>query len=257
MRDKEFETKAIHSKPEDSEFYRAINTPIFQSSTYKYGERAEYDDIRYARLNNSPNHHVLHHRLADLEKAEAALVTSSGMSAISTALLAVLSKGDHLLMQNCVYGGTYGFVMQDLPRFGIEVDFFDASDAKSLATQIKLNTRAIYLESISNPMMRVPAFAEIVNLAQAKKIVTLIDNTYATPYNFQPARVGIDISLHSCSKQINGHSDVIAGAVIGKNSFITPITKMLNKLGGCLDPHACFLLERGMKTLGLRVKQQN
>ena len=252
-----FDTKAVHSKPEGLNFSQAVNTPIFQSSTYEYGEKAEYDSIKYARLNNTPNHDVLHHLLTTLEEAESALVTSSGMSAISTTLLGLLSQGDHILVQSCIYGGTYGFITQDLPRFGITFDFFDAANVDTLKAKIKKNTKAIYLESISNPMMRLPDFSSLVDFAKKNALMTLIDNTYTTPYNFKPSLAGIDISLHSATKQLNGHSDIIAGAIIGKKDYLKPIGKMLNKLGGCLDTHACYLLERGLKTLGLRVRQQN
>lgn len=251
------ETKLIHAGEMRPRIHGAVNLPIFQSATFEYGGEADYNDIRYIRLNNTPNHNVLHAKLAAIESAEAAIVSASGMAAISTALLSILSQGDHILMQDCLYGGTHDFVTKDLPALGIEYDFIDASRPSTWDAKLRPTTKAIYVESIANPLMDVPDLAAVVDFARAHKIISLIDNTFASPINFRPAEIGFDLSLHSCTKYLNGHSDIVAGACIGKAEIVKAVTHKLNHFGGTLDPHAAFLLHRGMKTLALRVRQQN
>ncbi len=231
--------------------------PIFQSAMFEYAGETSYHDLKYIRLNNTPNHMALHEKLAALENAEAALVTASGMAAISTALLSVLSSGDHLLVQDCLYGGTHDFVTKDLRTFGISYDFIDANDPDSWKKNLRPNTKAIYVEAITNPTMQVADHKAIVEFAKAHRRVTLIDNTFASPINFRPLDWGFDLSLHSCTKYLNGHSDIVAGAVIGRAELVDKIKHKLDHLGGSLDPHACFLLHRGMKTLAVRVRHQN
>lgn len=251
------ETKLIHAGELRPRVHGAVNLPIFQSATYEYGGEDDYHDIRYIRLNNTPNHNVLHAKLAAIEGAESAMVAASGMAAISTTLLSLLSQGDHFLLQDCLYGGTHDFVTKDLPAFGIEYDFIDASDPSSWEGKLRKNTRAIYVETIANPLMGVPELTAVVDLARSHKIVSIIDNTFASPINFRPAEIGFDLSLHSCTKYLNGHSDIVGGACIGKADLVKNVTRKLNHLGGTLDPHAAFLLHRGMKTLSLRVNYQN
>jgi len=224
---------------------------------FEYSGETSYHDIRYIRLNNTPNHAALHEKLSALENAEAALVTSSGMAAISTALLAVLSNGDHLLAQNCLYGGTHTFVTDDLEKFGISYDFIDADDPESWKGKLRQNTKAIYVETMTNPLLEVADHKAVVKFAKKNRLVSLIDNTFASPINFRPPEHGFDLSLHSCTKYLNGHSDIVAGAVIGRAELVEKVKHKLDHLGGSLDPHACFLLHRGMKTLALRVRFQN
>lgn len=254
---KRVETKLIHAGELRPRVLGAVNLPIFQSATYEYGGEDDYHDIRYIRLNNTPNHTVLHAKLSEIEGAEAAMVAASGMAAISTTLLSLLAKGDHILLQDCLYGGTHDFVTKDLPALGIEYDFIDASDPSSWESKIRKSTKAIYVETIANPLMGVPELAAVVDFARSHGIVSLIDNTFASPINFRPAEIGFDLSLHSCTKYLNGHSDIVGGACIGKAVLVKNVTRKLNHLGGTLDPHAAFLLHRGMKTLALRVRQQN
>ena len=254
---REVETKLIHAGEPDPLIEGAISMPIFQSSTYAYTGETSYHDLRYIRLNNTPNHRVLHEKLAALENAESALVTGSGMAAISTSLLTVLSAGDHVLAQQCLYGGTYTFITGELPKYGIQFDLIDVEDPGDWERKLKPNTKAIYVETIANPLLDVPDFKAVVDFAKQHNLVSLIDNTVASPINFRPAEWGIDISLHSGTKYLNGHSDIVAGAVIGPADLVKQITHGLNHLGGSLDPHACFLLHRGMKTLGVRMRHQN
>ena len=254
---KHLETKLIHAGEPEPLINGAVSMPIFQSSTYQYTGETSYDDLRYIRLNNTPNHVALHQKLAALENAEAALVTASGMAVISTTLLTILSSGDHFLAQECLYGGTHDFITRDLVALGISFDFIDCDDPDSWKAQLRPNTKAIYVETMTNPLLQVADLKAVVEFARAHSLLSLIDNTFASPVNFRPPEWGFDLSLHSCTKYLNGHSDIVAGAVIGRADLIEKITHKLNHLGGSLDPHACFLLHRGLKTLAVRVKYQN
>lgn len=254
---KHLETKLIHAGEPDPLIGGAVSMPIFQSSTYEYTGQTSYHDLKYIRLNNTPNHVSLHEKLTSLENAKAALVTASGMAAISTALLTVLSSGDHLLAQDCLYGGTYDFITKDFATFGISFDFIDGGDPDSWGRRLRSNTKAIYVETMTNPLLQVADLKAVVEFAKTHGLVSLIDNTFASPINFRPPEWGFDLSLHSCTKYLNGHSDIVGGAVIGSVDLIEKIRHKLNHLGGSLDPHACFLLHRGMKTLAVRVKYQN
>ena len=254
--DKSFETKLIHTGEPRPRINGAINVPIFQSSTYEYTGEGSYHDVRYLRLSNTPNHLALHKKLAALEGSEAALVTSSGMSAISTGLLTFLKTGDHLLAHNTLYGGTADFVNNELSGYGIEHDLIDASNPSEWDSKLKPNTKVIYVETITNPLMDVPELGKIIEFAKSHGLISMIDNTFASPLLYCPVVQGFDLSLHSCTKYINGHSDIVAGAVIGSSNYVDQVTKNLNHLGGSLDSNACFLLHRGIKTLALRMNKQ-
>jgi len=251
------DTRIVHAGEPRPRILGAVSIPIFQSAMYEYGGEADYHDLKYIRLNNTPNHAALHAKLADLESAEAALVTASGMAAISTALLTVLDAGDHALVQDTLYGGTHDLITKDFAGFGIEYDFIDADDPDSWEAKLRPNTRAMYFESLSNPLMGLPDFGAAVAFARAHGLVTLIDNTFPSPYNFRPPEHGFDLSLHSCTKYLNGHSDLVAGAVVGRAELVERVRRKLNHLGGTLDPHACFLLHRGIKTLAVRMRHHN
>lgn len=251
------ETKLIWAGDIRPKIQGAVNLPIFQSSTYEYSEAGSYDDIRYIRLNNTPNHLVLGERLAAIEGAEAGLVTASGMAAITTVLLTFLKPGDHLIAQNTLYGGTYDFITKSLPAFNIDYDLIDGDKPEEWGQYLRLNTRAIYVESITNPLMQVCDLKEIVAFARENNLISLIDNTFATPINFRPIEIGFDISLHSCTKYLNGHNDLVAGVILSRADLVDRIKRELNIYGGTLDPHTCYLLQRGLKTLALRVRSQN
>ncbi|HKA19320.1 MAG TPA: PLP-dependent transferase [Blastocatellia bacterium] len=251
------ETKLIHAGEPEPRVMGAVSLPIFQTAMFEYAGEESYHDIRYIRMNNSPNHVALHRKLSALENAEAGLVAASGMAAITTSLLTILSTGDHLLAQNCLYGGTHDFLTKDFASFGIEFDFIDGADPASWKRKLRPNTRAIYVEAMSNPLLQVTDLKAAAAFAKEHGLVSLIDNTFASPINFRPAEWGFDVSLHSCTKYLNGHSDIVGGACIGRADLIERITHKLNHLGGSMDPHAAFLLYRGMKTLALRVKHQN
>lgn len=254
---KRLETKLVHAGEPRPRIDGAVEMPIFQSATFEYRGEKRYDDVRYLRLNNTPNHLALHGKLAALEGSEAALVTASGMAAISTALLTVLSAGDHLLAQSCLYGGTHDFVTREFAGLGLSFDFIDADRRDSWRAQLKPNTRAIYVEAMTNPLLEVADLKAVAEFARAHGLISIIDNTFASPVNFRPIEAGFDLVLHSATKYLNGHSDIVAGAVAGSAALIERIRHKANHLGGSLDPHAAFLLNRGLKTLALRVRYQN
>lgn len=256
-----FETKLIHGGEPSPLIERAVTMPIFQSSTYEIGDgqsgEINYNDIKYVRLNNTPNHLALHQKIAQIELAESALVSSSGMASISSALLGLVGPGEHLIAQDNLYGGTFHFLKEFFPKMGREVTFFPAENTEDLKKHLKSSTKAIYVESISNPLLKIPNLQEVVKFAKSNGLVSLIDNTFPSPVNFNPIPFGFDVALHSATKYLNGHSDVVAGAMVSTEKLIKQITPLFNHLGGCLDPHACFLLHRGIKTLGARVRYQN
>ncbi len=231
--------------------------PIFQSANFEFAGETDYNDLKYIRLNNTPNHQALHEKLAACEEAEAALVMGSGMAAISTALLTVLKAGDHLLAQDCLYGGTYSFLTQDLADFGIEFTFVSGQDPAAWKAALRPNTKAFYVEAMTNPLVEVADLSGVAAFCAEHGLVSMIDNTFASPVNYRPCAHGYTLSLHSATKYLNGHSDIVAGAVLGPREWISRVVGRLNHLGGCLDPSACHLLHRGLKTLELRVERQN
>ncbi len=251
------DTKLIHAGEPRPRYGGAVVLPIFQSAMLEQVDGANYHDLGYIRLNNSPNHKALHEKLAALEGAQAGLVTASGMAAISTAILTSLGSGGHLLVQDSLYGGTHDFLTQDLLALGGAFDFIDAENPASWKAALRPNTRAIYTEALTNPTLKVADHAAVTAFAREHGLVAMIDSTFASPINFRPIEHGYHLVLHSCTKYLNGHSDIVAGAVLGDADRIRQITLKLNHLGGSLDPHACFLLHRGIKTLGVRMRHQN
>lgn len=254
---KRLDTKLIHAGEPQPRVQGAVILPIFQTAMYETAGESDYHAVRYIRLNNSPNHLALHQKLAALENAEAALVTASGMAAIATTLLTALAVGDHILVQDCLYGGTHDLLTRDFAAFGLAYDFIDADDPVSWKRKLRPTTKALYVESMSNPSLQVGDLQAIAYFAREHDLLSIIDNTFASPVNFRPLEWGFDLSLHSATKYLNGHSDIVAGAVIGRAELVTRITHKLNHLGGSLDPHAAFLLHRGLKTLAVRVRFQN
>ncbi|GAB4566061.1 MAG: PLP-dependent aspartate aminotransferase family protein [Haliangiales bacterium] len=258
------ETKLIHAGEPRPRIEGAATIPIFQSTVFEHRDGADYHGAIYPRLSNLPNHHAMHAKLAALEGGEAALVTASGMAAISSAVLTVLGAGGHLLLQEGVYGGTHSFVTEHLPKLGHSFDFIDCDDGANADTgaaawkaKLRPNTRAIYVETMSNPMLQVSDHRAVIAFAREHGLIAIIDNTFASPVNFRPIEHGYDIVVHSCTKYMNGHSDLVAGCVVGGAEQVEEIRHTLNHLGGSIDPLGCFLLQRGLKTLALRVRAQN
>jgi cystathionine beta-lyase/cystathionine gamma-synthase len=251
------DTQLVHVGEDLARAHGSVAPPIYQSATFVTEPGESYDEIRYARLNNTPNHLAVQEKIAAIAGGKACVVTASGMAAISTSLLTVLKSGDHVLIQNCVYGGTHSLLVEDLPAAGISFTVIDGRDPDAWEGALKPETRAIYVESIANPLLDVICLSEVVAFASQHGLVSLIDNTFCSPVNFRPLTMGFDIELHSATKYLNGHSDIVAGCVIGSSEYVKRITHRLNHLGGCLDPHACFLLHRGLKTLSLRMASHN
>ena len=254
------DTDVVHAGSPHPRIEGAVVTPLFQSANYLMADESTYGAVRYIRLSNSPNHLSLHARLAAIESGEAAMVTASGMAAISAAILAFVGSGEHLLAQKTLYGGTQTFLDHDGPRLNVTHTAIDLSDPDGPARwqqALRPETRIMLLESISNPLMEVGDLEAAVKFAKAHDLVTVIDSTFASPVNFRPREIGIDLVVHSATKYLNGHSDIVAGAVIGSAEQVERVRNLLLHLGGALDPHACFLFERGLKTLVLRVERQN
>jgi cystathionine beta-lyase len=246
-------TLCIHAGTHLDEATGGACSPIFTSTAFAYPNPAS-ENI-YPRYFNVPNQRVINRKLAALEQGEDALVFGSGMAAISTLLLAHLSPGDHAVFQADLYGGTHQLVTQELVRLGIGVSFSRTTDG--FAAALRSNTRLIYVESPSNPLLRCVDLPAIAAMGRARGILTIIDNTFATPINQNPIAMGLDAVVHSATKYLNGHSDVNAGVVVSSAKVIRVLSESAMLYGGMLDAHACYQLERGLKTLALRVRQHN
>ena len=250
-------TLAVHAGEPDPPIDGAVTMPLFQSSTYLLGEPAEFDDIRYVRLNNTPNHEALAQKLAALEGVEAAVVTPSGTAAIAAAFLSQLGSGDHVIAPAQMYAGTRKIIDRMCERHGLRASFVSYDHSSAWEQALTARTRLLYIEPLVNPVLRVPPLDALAEFAQRHHLLSVVDNTLLTPHNFRPAEMGFDLVLHSASKYLNGHSDVVAGVVAGSSHRVRDVRKTLNLFGICLDPHACFLLNRGLKTLPLRMEAQN
>ena len=238
---------------EDKQFKGAIS-PLFMTNSYAY-ENVEV--LRYPRYFNTPNQEALCKKIAALEKTAAGLIFGSGMAAISTALLAFLNKGDHVVVQQTIYGGAYNFIVEEFPKYGIEFDFTKGFSKEDFSSKIKANTKVIYVETPSNPLMKITDLEMIASLAKESNLTSIIDNTFASPINQTPSDFGIDVIIHSATKYLGGHSDICAGAVAASNEHIEKIWNVAKNLGGSLSEYTVWLLERSMKTLAIRVKAHN
>ncbi|HKQ68206.1 MAG TPA: aminotransferase class I/II-fold pyridoxal phosphate-dependent enzyme, partial [Polyangiaceae bacterium] len=236
-RDLRIETMAVHSGKEVAPPAGAVVFPIHQSAVYTLPPGAPYHDIPYGRLSNTPSQLHLHERLRGLEGAEAAVATASGMAAVTTTLLALMRQGDHLLVGDSLYGGTHHFLTQRAPDLGWAYTFVDAHDPDSWAAAATPKTKVFLVESITNPLVKVPRLREVVDFCRKAKLVSIVDNTFASPVNFRPLDLGFDIVFHSATKYLNGHSDLIAGCVMGRTEHLELIRRALNSYGGSLDPH--------------------
>jgi len=255
--DKRFATRSVHSGTQHIE--GAVNTPIFQSSTYYL------TDERYAGWADGAQHTLIYSRLSSvnseacvekicaLEGAEDGELFASGMAAISTVLMGLLSKGDHVVANPDIYGGTYGLMTQELPRFGIDVSMADMRDPQSYEAAIQENTKMLYIESLSNPVLKICDIEAMVAIARTHNLLLVIDNTFTTPWGCQPVEMGCDLVIHSTTKYLGGHSDIVGGAVVGRKDLIAELFPKKIHFGGSPDPHACYLLERGMRTLSARM----
>ncbi len=248
-------TAAIHAGEIHPKVQRAAITPIFQSVVYEHEETGDDKTVLYPRYGNLPNHDVVHARIATLEQADDAHVVASGMAAVTAAILASTRHGGRILMQRDLYGGTHAFAIHDLPAMGRSVTFVDAHDVAGFEKAMGPDVQAIYVEAMSNPLSRVIDHEQVVAFARRNKLTSIIDSTFAPPVLWQPAKVGFDLVVHSATKFLNGHSDLTAGVVAGRRELMGKVRSLARRLGGSLDGLNVWLLERGMKTLPLRVER--
>jgi len=253
---KKFSTKCVHEGEIKDTMYQGIVSPLFMSTTYPWYGGEDAEKKPYPRYFNTPNQEFLSKKIAALENGEKALIFSSGMAAISTSIMANVKSGDHIIFQEDLYGGTRNFIKTEFNKYGIEYTFTKGLDSNHFSDEIKDNTVGIYIESPSNPLLKIVDLKAISSIANQKSIWTMIDNTFASPVNQNPINHGIDIVIHSATKYLGGHSDISAGAVISTNSKIKKILDSAKNFGGNLSDYTVWLLERSMKTLHIRVKEQ-
>ena len=247
-------TQSVHAGSKGDNVYKGMVTPIYPSSAYDYEDLPE---TLYPRYFNTPNQKAVAEKLATLENAEDGIVFSSGMAAILTSIFALMKKGDHAIFQNDLYGGTYHGVVNELPRYGMEYSMVDGSDPANFEKAIQPSTRIIYIETPSNPTLKITDIKAVAGIARRRGILTIIDNTFASPVNQNPVDLGIDVVTHSGTKYIGGHSDICCGAVLTSRALTEKILASAIHFGGSLDAHTCWLVERSLKTIVLRVRQQN
>ncbi len=255
--DSRIETLAVHAGERRPGPQGSVVFPIYQGTVYAVEPGTDYHDIKYHRLSSTPSQSYLHDKLAALEGAEAALATSSGMAAVTTALLSVMRPGDHLLSSDVLYGGTHDFLTHHAEQLGWTYTFVDPARPETWREARTDRTKVFLVESITNPLVRVGRLREVAEFARVHGLTSIIDNTFATPVNLRPLSLGFDLVFHSATKYLNGHSDLVAGCVMGSAESVAAVRRTLNHFGGSLDPHAGFLLARGLKTLALRVRAQN
>jgi|LGVD01.1.fsa_nt_gb methionine-gamma-lyase len=263
-KEKKFSTQCVHAGEAPDLLYGAHTTPIYQTSTFVFDNAqqgaarfaGEEEGYIYARVPpNTPTHEVFVKKIAALEGGETGQTFSSGMAAITAVALSQLKQGDHLLSTNVVYGGTYGLFSSILTRFGIEVSFVDTSDLEEVKKNLKKNTRIIFLETPANPTMIVSDIEEIGKLSRDIGALSVVDSTFTTPCFQRPLQLGADVVVHSCTKYIGGHADLLGGVVVGKKDFIESMKSVVNCTGGIMGPHEAWLCIRGLKTLHIRMEK--
>lgn len=247
-------TKCVHSGDLIDDRFKGATSPIFPSTAYDF---IDVEDDKYPRYFNTPNQLALSKKIADLENCEAALLFGSGIAAIFTSLFSFLKSEDHVIFQGSIYGGTLNLVIKEFKKFNIEYSLVDSFDIKEYEMEIKENTKIIFIESPSNPLLKVIDLQAISNLSKKYNLISIIDNTFSSPINQNPSDFGIDIIIHSATKYLGGHSDILAGALASTKSNIDKIIESSINYGGNLSEYTVWLLERSIKTLSLRVNKQN
>jgi cystathionine beta-lyase/cystathionine gamma-synthase len=255
------ETAAVRGAADLEKKNAPVATPIYQTSTFEFTDndkqqRAHDSDHYYTRYAN-PTNTVAERTIAELEGVESALTFASGMGAITTTIMALLKSGDHIVAQRDIYGGAAKFFSEWLPRMGIDTTFVDTTAYEQYTRAIRPNTKLLYVESPTNPALRVVDLKKAAALAKKHALISMLDSTFATPINQHPAEYGIDLVMHSGTKYLSGHADLTCGVVAGRRELIAPINDTRKTLGNVLDPHAAWLLIRGLKTLAVRVARQN
>jgi len=255
------ETAAVHGAADLEKKNRPVTTPIYQTSTFEVADNDEQQRVtstdRYYTRWGNPTNTVAEETLAALEGVEGARTFASGMGAITCTILALLKTGDHIVAQRDIYGGVTKFFSEWLPKMGIETTFVDTTDYEQHARSIRPHTRLLYLESPTNPALRVVDMKKAAALAKQHGLISMIDSTFGTPINSHPAEYGIDLVMHSGTKYLSGHADVTCGVVCGRLELMKQLWETRTTLGNCMDPHAAWLLIRGLKTLAVRVSRQN
>jgi cystathionine beta-lyase len=250
----DFRTQCVHAGELNDTQYGGAISPIYASTSYAFND---VEINQYPRYFNTPNQRGLCEKVATLEGAESGLIFSSGMAAVSTALLSHLKSGDHVIFQDDLYGGTRNFIKKEFSKYGIQYSFTNGIQARDFEAEIAPNTKGIYVETPSNPMLKIIDLKAISEVAKSASLWTMIDNTFASPVNQNPIVHGIDIVIHSATKYLGGHSDICAGVVVGSELSIATIFESAKNLGGSLSEYTVWLLERSIKTLHLRVQAQN
>jgi cystathionine beta-lyase/cystathionine gamma-synthase len=251
----DFSTKLIRNGFETDKYTGALSIPIYQASTYSQRSSDCDGEYEYARSQN-PTREALEKTIALLENGTNGYAFSSGMAATSS-VLSIFSQGDHLIICKDVYGGTFRVATGLFPNFGIEITFVDMTDIKEITKNIKPNTKGIYLETPSNPLMKITDIKEVVSIAKNKGMITMLDNTFMSPYLQRPLDLGVDIVIHSATKFIGGHSDVLGGLVVVRDDDLAKRIKFVQmSFGAVLGPQDCWLLLRGLKTLKVRMDYQ-
>jgi cystathionine gamma-synthase len=255
------ETTAVHGAADLEKKNGPVSTPIYQTSTFQVADNDEQQRVtttdRYYTRWGNPTNTVSEQTVAAIEGVEAARTFASGMGAITTTVLALLKAGDHIVAQRDVYGGVTKFFSQWLPKMGIDTTFVDTTDYVRYARNIRPNTRLLYLESPTNPALRVVDLKKMAALAKQHGLISMVDSTFGTPVNQHPAEYGIDLVMHSGTKYLSGHADLTCGVVCGRQELMDQLWETRTTLGNCMDPHAAWMLIRGLKTLAVRVARQN
>jgi len=249
-----FPTRCVHAGTMHDKVKKGINSPIYTSTSFEF---IDQPDTIYPRYLNTPNEKATAEKIASLEDVESALVFSSGMAAISTVLFTFLGKGDHAVFQKGLYGGTSHFLDREFERFGIECTVAKSQKAEDMEACIQENTRVVYIETPSNPLLSITDIQAVADMAKRRGIISIIDNTFASPVNQQPAVMGIDLVVHSATKYMGGHSDILAGAVAGKEELMKQVYETGLNFGGSLNAMTLYLLERSLKTIDVRVERIN
>ena len=253
-KNKGVDTKCVHSGDLIDDRFKGATSPLFPSTAYDF---IDVNEDKYPRYFNTPNQLALSKKIADLENSEDALLFGSGIAAIFSSLFSFIKSGDHVIFQSSIYGGTLNLVIKEFKKFNIKYSLVDSFDLKDYEKEIKSNTKIIFIESPSNPLLKLIDLKSITELCKKNNLISIIDNTFSSPINQNPSDFGIDIIIHSATKYLGGHSDILAGALASNKKYIQTIKESSINYGGNLSDYTVWLLERSIKTLSLRVAKQN